>query len=247
MCTVTFIPSADKIYFTSNRDEKSLRKPAVPPHFYKYNDAQLIYPKDAEAGGSWIALSENGNAAVLLNGGFVKHLSSPPYKKSRGLVLLGIIQSHKPLQYFLKAQLSDIEPFTVILLEEKNLFECRWTGYKKYSKELNNNEAYIWSSVTLYDEDIRQKREQWFKQWLSKKNNPNQKDILRFHQFAGDGSKRTGLLMNRDGIMRTVSITCIELSKHSGKMYYHDLIAEEVFYLETQFLNSATVEHAYND
>lgn len=246
MCTVTFIPSKDKIYLSSNRDEKLLRKPALPPQFHKHNDGQIVYPKDLEAGGSWITLNENGNVAVLLNGGFVKHIPTPPYKKSRGLVLLDMIQNTGPLQYFLNADVSGVEPFTVILFEENNLFECRWTGYKKNCKELSNDSAYIWSSVTLYDEDVRKKREQWFMQWLNKNPHPNQQDILQFHQFAGDGNKHTDILMNRDGIMHTVSITSIELSKHTGKMYYHDLSAEEIFYLETELLNSPAIQQACN-
>src|SRR2546423_11704653 len=136
MCTVTFIPTADKIYLTSNRDEKSLRKQALPPRFYFHNDEQLIYPKDEDAGGTWIAANRNGNAAVLLNGAFVKHIPAPLYRKSRGLVFLDVIKSRMPLKYFLNIDLLDIEQFTLVLFENNNLNECRWNGSKKYTKKL---------------------------------------------------------------------------------------------------------------
>ncbi len=227
MCTVTFMPAVDKLYPTSNRDEKLNRKKALPPRSYLHGETSLIYPKDEDAGGSWIAFNENGNTAVLLNGGFKKHISKPPYKKSRELVFLNIIEHTSPVEYFLNVDLSEIEPFTIIMIEQNNLFECVWTSDKKYCKELDLHKPYIWSSATLYDEDVRKKREQWFKQWSDKKTFPDQNDILRFHQFAGDGNKDTNLVMKRGAIYHTVSITSIELTGKNAKMHYCDLQAEE--------------------
>src|SRR5437763_13365204 len=136
MCTVTFIPSAGKIYITSNRDEKLLRKQALPPRFYFHNDVQLIYPRDEDAGGTWIAVNNNGNVAVLLNGAFIKHASKPPYRKSRGLILLDIVKSNTALKYFFSTDLTNIEPFTIVLFEKNNLHECSWDGNKKYHEQL---------------------------------------------------------------------------------------------------------------
>ena len=63
MCTVTYIPVGEKKYITSNRDEKAFRKKALPPQPYLHKEISLIYPKDGDAGGSWIALNENGKQA----------------------------------------------------------------------------------------------------------------------------------------------------------------------------------------
>src|SRR6476620_3920231 len=117
MCTVTYIPSGEKKFLTSNRDEKTFRKKALPPQIYLREEVRLIYPKDGDAGGSWIALNENGNTAVLLNGGFEKHVSKHPYRKSRGLVFIDIIKHISPSEYFLNDDLFGIEPFTIIILE----------------------------------------------------------------------------------------------------------------------------------
>ena len=76
MCTVSFIPVRDTFYLTSNRDEKRTRKKANPPIAYTVAGARMIFPRDGEAGGTWIVLKENGDAAVLLNGAFLHHLSS---------------------------------------------------------------------------------------------------------------------------------------------------------------------------
>src|ERR1043165_8417400 len=89
MCTVTFIPTKDGICLTSNRDEHYTRGKAIKPR--KVND--ITFPADKDAGGTWIALKENGDAGVLLNGAFEKPLPAPSYRKSRGLVFLEIMQA----------------------------------------------------------------------------------------------------------------------------------------------------------
>jgi Transport and Golgi organisation 2 len=228
MCTVTFIPVKDKFFLTSNRDEKILRQPAFPPAVYWVTGGGLLYPKDAEAGGSWIGLHENGNAAVLLNGAFKKHISQPLYRLSRGIIFLEIIATDKPVVTFTKINLKNIEPFTIIIFENNCLYECRWDGQQKYCVQLKNYRPYIWSSATLYQPEVIQKREKWFMQWLNKTPHPSQEDILQFHQFTGDGDINNDLMMNRDGKMLTVSVTGIELEKYSGKMQYIDLMSNRI-------------------
>jgi len=223
MCTVSFIPVKDKIFLTSNRDEKVQRKSAFPPSVYWNTGNGLLYPKDADAGGTWIALQQNGNAAVLLNGAFTKHISQPPYRLSRGIVFLDIIGALRPCFAFTKINLDNIEPFTIIIFENYSLFECRWDGLQKHCKQLKNCKPYIWSSATLYEQDVVKKRENWFTQWLNKNPHPTQEDILKFHQFTGDGDSNNDLKMNRDGKMLTVSVTGIELNEYAGKMKYIDL------------------------
>lgn len=223
MCTVTFVPVKDKFIITSNRDEKSSRAKALAPVMYNVNGVNLFFPKDAGAGGTWIAINENGNVGVVLNGGFVKHNSNPPYRKSRGLIFLDIITADNPVDCFANIELNNIEPFTLVLLENNNLFECRWDGMKKHSKELYNQFPYIWSSATLYDEATVLKREQWFASFLNKNINPSQEDILHFHQFTGDGDLHNDLKMDRDGFMSTVSVTSIEIENNAAIMKYADL------------------------
>ncbi len=223
MCTVTFVPVKDKFYLTSNRDEKCSRAQALPPDTYHMHNGILVYPKDADAGGSWIAMHENGTAAVLLNGAFVKHTPLPPYKKSRGIIFLQIIAAASPVNYFQKINLSGIEPFTLILFNNSQLWECRWDALKKYSSQLKNYRPYIWSSVTLYTEDVVKKREAWFASFLNKTPRLMQQDILSFHQFTGDGDSHNDLSMNRDGQMLTVSITSIAVNEGGAVMKYTDL------------------------
>lgn len=229
MCTVTFIPAPDKVYLTSNRDEKHWRSPALAPAVYDFPSGQILFPKDADAGGTWIAAHENGNAIVFLNGGWVAHTPQPPYRKSRGLVLLELINSTMPYHYFLTASLENIEPFTAVIWEDRRLYECRWDGIQKYEQALNAGIPHIWSSVTLYNDEVILKRRSWFETWLSKHGTPFQDDILHFHQFTGDGDEQNDLMMNRDGKVFTVSVTSMAITGHATTMNYLDLKNNQTF------------------
>lgn len=238
MCTVTFIPVNNKYYITSNRDEKIARKTAMLPQIYESSDAKILYPKDGAAGGTWIALHENGNAMVLLNGGFEKHISQPPYRKSRGIVFLEIFNTASPLKKFLTTSLLNIEPFTLIILEANNLYECRWDSNKKHTLQLQTTQSYIWSSATLYNNDIIAKRNEWFAAWRQTNPFPSLQNILHFHQFTGDGDAKNDLCMNRNNAMLTVSITAIELRESKGIMHYSDLIENKQYHKEFQLASS---------
>jgi hypothetical protein len=207
MCTVTFIPSNQGIILTSNRDEKHWRAAATPPEIYSLSSGRIIFPKDGDAGGSWIAIHQNGNAVIFLNGGFVSHVPQPPYRKSRGLILLDLINNDAPIRSFEKISLEGIEPFTAVIWCDEKLFECRWDGRKKYQVELPRDVSHIWSSATLYDGATVTKRKIWFDEWLQTHPNPNQDEIMHFHQFTGDGDQHNDLMMNRDGKVFTVSVT----------------------------------------
>ena len=245
MCTVTFIPIKNKYFLTSNRDEKYSRKNAVPPTIYTIGKSKLLFPKDASAGGTWIALHENGNAAVLLNGAFVKHNSSPDYKNSRGQILLEIIEAINPVRFFTRMNLSMIEPFTLVVFDDNFLYECRWDGALKHCVQLKKNRHYIWSSSTLYDANVAKKREQWFAAFLNKHPNPTQEDILLFHQSAGEGDKQNDLKIDRDGLVSTVSVTSISLDNETGNMKYLDLKENKVSEEEINFIYSLHDEVIY--
>ncbi|GAA0537520.1 NRDE family protein [Chitinophaga japonensis] len=222
MCTVTFIPTAAGAYLTSNRDERPDRGQALHPEQYNVNGHMLLYPKDPEAGGTWIALKDNGDAAVLLNGAFIKHLHRPPYRRSRGLVLLDVIAETNPGRQFSAMDLEGIAPFTLVLVQQGRLWECRWDGFKKYSLALDARRPYIWSSATLYDDWAALERKRWFTDWLQE-HEVSGEHILRFHQYAGNGDARNSLVMNRDNQVRTVSITSVYTGREGLRMQYRDL------------------------
>jgi uncharacterized protein with NRDE domain len=224
MCTVSFIPGKDNFYLTSNRDEKQWRKPALMPQLHLFQNCEMIFPKDGDAGGTWITLCGNGNAGVLLNGAFKNHIKKEKYRKSRGLIFLEIMDNENPVQNFKRHLLKGIEPFTMIIWQGSCLYECRWDEQEnKHCCPLSVQRPYIWSSSTLYTEATRIKRKTWFTDWLKKSSSPEQQHVIDFHRFAGEGNKETDLMMNRDGQVSTVSVTSVALNRFKGSIFYTDV------------------------
>ncbi|MGB8191606.1 MAG: NRDE family protein [Chitinophagaceae bacterium] len=239
MCTVTFIPSRENIILTSNRDEKHWRSAAHAPAAHTFNTGRILFPKDGDAGGTWFAIHENGNAVVFLNGGFIKHEPAPPYRRSRGLILLDLLDSTSPHGTFRFIDLDNIEPFTAVIWDGDRLFECRWDGTRKHTKEMDRSRAHIWSSCTLYDDEVISKRKQWFADWLLQHPTPTQEEILHFHQFTGDGDAHNDLLMNRDGKVFTVSVTSTAITADRANLQYLDIKNDISSNEEIVFVNTS--------
>ncbi len=223
MCTVTYIPVAGGIYLTSNRDERPGRAPALFPARSDSANGQLLFPKDGEAGGSWISLNNSGDAAVLLNGAFFKHRQEASYRLSRGLVFLEIARAVDPVRAFSAAVLADIEPFTLILFAGGRLFECRWDGRDRHIAPLRPDSPYIWSSTTLYDEDAANNRSRRFGEWYKATSSIDAQSILDFHRSVrlSDGENKRGF--HRRDTIATVSITSIRIAAGGSRMDYIDL------------------------
>jgi hypothetical protein len=223
MCTVTYIPAGNHFFFTSSRDERAERPLALYPEIYNVNNCRLLFPKDPQGGGSWITVNEKGNAGVILNGAIKAHEVQGAYRKSRGLILLDLLSALSPADQFEESDFNGIEPFTIILFENKNLYSGKWDGQMKWLESLNANKPYIWSSVTLYDQESIRKREEWFYTWLKESAYPGSLDIMHFHQKGGDGDPFNDIMMNRDYKLFTNSISSIRLSPESASFRYLDL------------------------
>ena len=234
MCTVSFVYSNGKTIITSNRDEKVLRKSAVEPRNYCINNKNILFPKDPKAGGTWFAVDENANVLVLLNGADEKHKVLLPYRKSRGLIVLDIISSVSPKDFWNEIDLEKIEPFTLVLFQNSQLFQLRWNGNQKETLVLNECKNHVWSSATLYSKEICEKRSEWFYSFLEKITFPSAIEMFHFHRNTEKENLENGLVINRNEEMKTLSITQAILEKNKAEVVHHDLITNLSF--ETTFL-----------
>ena len=227
MCTVTFLPTGKASYIlTSNRDESPTRA-ALPPHAYDIADRQVFYPKDPLAGGTWIATDKKQFTLCLLNGAFKAHHRTPPYRLSRGLMVLEFFNFYDLKSFTKEFDFQQIEPFTLIIVNTTGniqLHELRWDGEKLYLTEKNTNAPHIWSSSTLYPAPIVEQRKALFDQWLSEHENFSQKAIIDFHKNGGTGDLWNDFVMKRGDHLQTVSITSIEKKEDYG-LVYEDLMA----------------------
>ena len=229
MCTVSFICANDKFIITSNRDEKVLRQNAIEPRNYLINNKKIIFPKDQKAGGTWYAVDEHSNVLVLLNGADEKHVVTGNYAKSRGLIVLELIGSQSPVAAWQQIDLTNIEPFTLVLFENQDLYQLRWNGTEKATVGLDKNQNYIWSSSTLYSKEIREKRAAWFYTFLDTKPEVNEDELFNFHRYTEEKNVEHGLVINRNEVMKTLSITQTVIEKNKVGMFHHDLIKKHHF------------------
>ena len=228
MCTVSVVSTKNKIIITSNRDEKTIR-PAIEPKNYLINNKNIIFPKDPKAGGTWYAISEEGKIIVLLNGAEEKHEVQSNYKRSRGLVVLDLISSESILKAWNNYDFEDIEPFTLVCFENNKLTQLRWNGTSKEILDLDYTKPHIWSSSTLYPKEIREKRADWFAQYLSENTEISEKKMFDFHRNTESDNQQNGLVINRNDEMKTLSITQAVIENNKISISYHDLIEEKDF------------------
>src|SRR5690349_10805642 len=150
MCTVTFIPFRNSIFITSNRDESPDRQAPGLKSFHSRETNTIHFPLDETSGGSWITLSDEGRAVCLLNGGFESFIPNPPYRISRGQVVLAAAKADDVDQFILSYEMKGIAPFTLVVSENKSLVQLVWDGQEKHILSLPSDQPHIWSSATLY-------------------------------------------------------------------------------------------------
>lgn len=229
MCTVSFVYSQNQVIITSNRDEQHIR-PALVPQTYKVNYKKLCFPKDPKAGGTWFAVDENANVLVLLNGAAEKHHWNPPYRRSRGLIVLDLLGSASAIATWKTINLDQIEPHTMVLYQDQKLYQLRWNGTEKETLELDPEQSYIWSSSTLYAPEIRQARREWFSQFLDTQPEVSAEEMFHFHRYTENQDLQNGLVINRNDALQTLSITQAVVKQNKITLHHHDLQQQKDFY-----------------
>ena len=237
MCTITLInhtSNSSEFILTSNRDEATGRNTFLPD-YETYADVQLFFPKDAEAGGSWIGVSELNRIACLMNGAEEAHQRKSSYRLSRGVVLKDFLSSNDLDESIKNYNFKGIEPFTMILVDfsvEFNAFEMIWNE-EKFKVKILEPGKYIWSSSPLYDANMRKLRQDWFAK-LQKNRALTPQVMWNFHHNGGIGDKNLDLIIDR-GFLKTKSISQFICSENLKKFKYDSLETGEYAEEELQF------------
>ncbi|NIJ52277.1 NRDE family protein [Dyadobacter arcticus] len=229
MCTVSYLPGQSGFILTSSRDEKITRPIARLSDPVMIHDHEVTFPQDPLGQGTWIA-SSNTRTVCLLNGAFKSHKPRPPYKHSRGLVVLHAFDYFSLQSFAENYNFNGLEPFTLLLIEVGELLVLRWDGSQLFVTEKNPSQKHIWSSATLYKPEIIKKRQDWFDRWISSTEELSLDSIRKFHLTAGDGDPENAIRMRRDNLYETVSLTSVVRSGTEMDMIYEDLIHSETTY-----------------
>jgi hypothetical protein len=224
MCTVTYLPlDTNEFILTSSRDVPFSREKALEPKNYLEDGVELYYPKDGKAGGTWIGTSSKNRLICLLNGGFENHIPKENYRKSRGEIVKFLLKCNDLKAEAAVMDLVAIEPFTLVVLDWNNsleLVEFIWDGHEKHLKVLPQKSR-IWSSSTLYSEEMKEMRRNWFEKWKEQYEFTSE-SIFEFHQKAGIGDPNVDVLMKRPKV-GTVSITQVNKNGEDLQMRYMEI------------------------
>jgi len=233
MCTVTIIPiNKTDFVLTSNRDEAPNRV-SLKPEIHIVDDTKMLFPKDKLAGGSWIGVSDKNRVLCVLNGAFVRHERQTKYRLSRGVVMRDLLMCESIESAVQDYDLIDVEPFTLVIADwnaRLQFFELIWDGTEKHFKTLPL-EPKVWSSSTLYTEEMKQERHEWFETFKSE-NKLDAESLMQFHKITHIDNTDYGVIMNR-GFVKTTSITQINKVKDTIAMRFNNL--EDASISETEF------------
>ena len=174
-------------------------------------------------------MDEFGNAIILLNGGKTKHIAKEKYRLSRGVIVLDLMASNAIVSTWKTIDLTDIEPFTLLVLEDKKPYQLQWSGEEKFTNELEINQTYIWSSSTLYTPDIQQQRTEWFLQYINENQEITAEKMRFFHKNTEPKNAKNGLIINRDNLYKTLSVTQTVISDNVIFVNHSDLIQNEEY------------------
>ncbi len=212
MCIVSFVKSPDRFTLTFNRDESKSRM-SLPPKWRKIGSSKIFCPIDNVAGGTWIGYNRN-IIACLQNGAFFKHERTPPYLKSRGILLKEVLSESLEIDSIKVNKFIGMEPFTMCIYDIKkeylsiHIFDGNNTI--KQVSDLKN--PILIASSTLYSEIASNHLLSDF-QMIQK----DSESLFNFHKARTIGSEKNKFTDKVD----TVSITQMVLDKgHFSCQYF---------------------------
>lgn len=212
MCIVSvFSLENNDFILTHNRDESHLRPTSNEIFTEEINGKKYIGPKDLVSGGTWIYSSDN-YVCCILNGEFKAHTHQPPYRKSRGLVLIDLLNYSSFDEFSEKVELDGIEPFTMIVLNRKSNEKkiLVWDETTKHLEDHSNEKLIVRSSSPLYSNEEKL----FHKSKFEILNSQNPDDIFQLH-------KELMMLPNEKfSTVQTTSITQINVQNQEIKLQF---------------------------
>lgn len=227
MCTLTYVPTHSGFIVTSNRDESLKRGSAIPPTVHRANAQDVLMPQDPDKGGTWIAMTEAGRVAVLLNGAHERHKWEPPYRSSRGIVLLDSLRFNDLEAFSDQYDFEGIEPFTIITLQPGSISDFRWDYKQSHITHVDSTTPHVWSSAQLYLPELHLELVNRWDNFIASPQNLTPEALLQFNQSETYESR-----MQRAGIERfkglsTVSVSSIEVGADEARFNYFNTQTSE--------------------
>lgn len=211
MCILSLVKTNDRLIITSNRDEQRSRKNSLTPEIISLENRKTILARDAQANGTWFLTDEKGRVAVLLNGAFENHTPRPPYRESRGIILINLFQEENFKSAFLFYNLENIEPFQIIFVENQMAIQCVWEGGQKHVFAIDLSSPKVFFSPTLYTKEQQEEKRNHFLNMHAEIGFLNPSELLNIHSNRNEATTSTNFFMSREN-QTTKSISQVEIT-----------------------------------
>ena len=231
MCTVSWTLSADGYHLFCNRDEKRSRARAVPPCIHTELKLQMVWPRDPEGGGTWIAVNSRGISLALLNGcnlgeptggELAKANAGVPPKESRGALPARLIRlgSVRAIWGAVEAmRLGKYLPFTLLVLAPGETAQVLgWDGQEKRNIADCASFGFITSS-SMDPCGVRKYRRALFDSLRRQSSTVSPKVLCSFHESHGKAASAYSPCMHRPDA-ETVSFSWIRVDAAEVNFFY---------------------------
>lgn len=236
MCTVTILPRPGGLRLLTNRDESRQRREAHPPQTRDVEHGQAcapplraIYPTDAEAGGTWVAVNTAGVVLTLLN----RNLPAPPPidrppapsgKRSRGEIipdLLDCESADAALRRLPALNPRDFAAFRLVVADRESVVVARTdTMSMAHDRCRLGGKPFLFTSSGLGDHLVDPPRRGLFHEWFAGDAESWRERQDAFHRHRWGDRPELSVCMSRADA-RTVSLTAVEVEPAAVRMSYH--------------------------
>lgn len=232
MCTVTLLPIAQGnidfgVRIGCNRDESTLRPPAIAPTTRAFGKRTAILPIDPESNGTWIAVNDAGLAMIVLN----RNLASlspckPAAKRSRGTIIPELLQCGsigEAIDAIESLCMTDFNPFRLLVVSRTSFVEIDSTRPVLSYSPSPLDQPIIFASSSLGDNVVEAPRTELFRRMFPRCTSSNDTALQqdRFHKHQWPNHKHLSVRMARKDAL-TVSFTAIQIFAEASSMIYRE-------------------------
>lgn len=225
MCTFTAVKSADNVLFlTMNRDEKRMRLEAGL-EVQCYSNGEIVFPKDAEAGGTWLGSNSDGVVCALLNRYQDTATPNAANMCSRGAIIPDALRFggfDAVCQHLQSVDFSVYQPCNVLVFSLQQARCFGWSGQALHVSDVSSEQPYMLTSSSVEAAYTLSYREGLFRQWAQsyKEATLGAESVLaEYHTATKTGAESESVLMSR-ALTHTKSISQIVMSEYSQELHY---------------------------
>ncbi len=225
MCTISFLPcSAGSFLLATNRDEMRNRKEAEPPAIHTSGKTRVIRPVDGDAGGTWVALSEDGIAFAIMNEYQSTVRVDGPFT-SRGKIIPAVADCKTTGDVSARLEMIHefrFRPFRLLMADALNGVHMWQYDGTKIHEHRQGKGAGLWVSAGEKERQVLKGRKKLFERFLSQSGYDEPERIKELHTTREVRNDEYSFIVDLPEV-HTVSAAIAECrSGNPARMHYMD-------------------------